>query len=272
MSLPECDEQEYPYSMGTTAAVKALSAAITDGNTDILLLNGATILRNQMDGKKTPRQIYKEGLSELEKVENELVDTCNNSNIPNPYIIWYLAPYERIVPDYAQRPMTETRKDLNLARMLLRGTFRRKREVVRDRTKIRYYVLNVGVEPSYQLASIVRGLNTLNRIVMLTHFVIDLHLYEIFPKLRLAECFTGRLIEPDFFGEKVFKNDVVPFIRCTHYVLGDKDLIKPAATPSEKKAIIEVATKENWRMRSSSYVKKSLNKQFKHVVNKGIGK
>ena len=266
------EQEEYPYSMGTTAAVNTLLSLIeTDPlNCDVIVFNISTLIRNCMQKEEKILKLYDLVMDELKKVENVLVDALNASMIKNPTLIWYAAPYEKIIPVKFLRPIIPSRQIMNATRLLVMRSIKsmgKDSMTVNGRVNIFYKALAARIQTKYQLTSIIKSCKTSNHVIMVSNFAVDLHTADNFPHFKLVECFTGKIVEPKDFGEKVFKNKVLPLNEVLHVIFGDKELMRPTATIGEKRKIIELATKEQWRYRTRQFIYDSIAKKFKALFD-----
>ena len=262
--------EEYPYSMGTTPAVNQLINMINSepNSCNVIVFNIATIIRNCLEKNSTSQDLFDSALAEAKKIEQVLTDTLNASSIKDPVLIWYTAPYEKILNPLFLRPFTPSRKLINVVRVLM---LRQLREMSRGgskqigRVRIQYAPLIPKLNTVTQLNTRIRSFGTTNHVVMVSHYSIDLHLMDAIKRLKLVECFTGKIIEPIDFGTKVFKNQALPFNVVLHCIFGDKELMRPTATPAEKKRVIELAIKERWRHKTKEYVYESIAANFNNL-------
>jgi len=267
----DTNAEEYPYSMGTTAAVNTVLNLIQSEplRCDVVLINVATIARNCLNVDDKLTNNFANVVDEIEKVENILVDNLNTSSLTSPVILWYIAPYEKIVPANFLRPVTGARQKLALLRLALTRWIRDRhnKENIKGKVRIRYEVLSPHIQTKYQLAAFVRSLRTANNLIMISNYSVDFHLAEVFPHFILVECYTGKQVTPKEFGEKVFKNPLIPFNMVSHVIFGDKELIKPAGTVGEKKRIVELASKERWNMHTQQFVYDSIRQHFRKLFD-----
>lgn len=94
--------------------------------------------------------------------------------------------------------------------------------------------------------------------LMISHVPLDFHLYKQLQNFNILESYTGALKNPKQLGKKVFKEDVFPFNKYLHLLLGDKWYLKALVNGATKNKMKERAKKEHWAIISDKAVLASL--------------
>lgn len=108
----------------------------------------------------------------------------------------------------------------------------------------------------YQYQDGLRFRNTL----MVSHVPLDFHLYRVVKGFTILESYTGALKNIKQLGKKVFSDEIIPFNKYTHLLLGDKWYMKPLLDTKTKRMLRERAAIEHWTLLSDKAILESLAK------------
>ena len=114
-----------------------------------------------------------------------------------------------------------------------------------------------------------------NKILMLTHFTLDLLNYKHWFKCTLLQSHTGRIIESVDFNKMYYKTgsvdtDTFPFLEELLYILGDKHMYKPVPI-GVRRWVGKRATETGWKKNSyKGTIRNDLNKEtdIKDTLNR----
>ena len=96
---------------------------------------------------------------------------------------------------------------------------------------------------------------TQRRYLLISHIPLDFHLQNTLAnKLYILESYTGKIKSSKDLGQKVFKEDNVPFNQYTHLLFGDKVQIKPMVARKAKQKILNIAKSKKWNSRPTSLI------------------
>lgn len=79
--------------------------------------------------------------------------------------------------------------------------------------------------------------------LMVSHVPLDFHLYRVFKDFTVLESYTGNLKTVKAFGKKVFQDELIPFNKYTHLLLGDKWYLRCQLDRTQKKEFKELAAR-----------------------------
>lgn len=243
------------YSIGTAFAIDGLEKTFRKSGSDLIAINIATLIRNQMNSNKNMR------LSELrEKLKRELFVLLEDlygiisSRRTPANILMYLIDYENALPEIARRPDTPPRIEFRKAVKFFI------REIMRDQganqtinmngIEVRYVVLQRKVLPHKMLLPYVNRMSPIRQVTLISHCDPDYHIGRDLKVFNVLQSHTGKIVPYSELGKKIFKKNHLPFNPLTHAFLGDKDFIKGCLGIKERKELYAMAEKRNWDMKS----------------------
>lgn len=276
-----------PYSLGTTPIINSLIDLLTHPANkefvDTVVINLGTLLRNCASNedvqstKKTDKQagrstgkptqiLVKEAKAEMERFSSDVCSIFNNArNVTNPTVIMYYANYFPFIPEDLYREYTDGEKALKEADSWLKKEVGNARESVRVDNVVKTLLPITRNYPGYVgLAQELKNVMNEHSVVMVSHHAMDYHLWTACSQFKLLDSYTGNVRKTEELGQKVFSNKFLPFNRCLHAVLGDKEDIKPSISGNAKKDLFRVAEKERWDTKSENYIRTRLNQM--HVT------
>ena len=240
---------------------------------DYVLINGATLFRNNISKERNLEQCITEGGYDSLLLENTMRQywARNPKSPKNPEIIMYLPDYSAI-PLLHRRPESKTTLQVkemvaHVKKFLLKehpdGVSKTDSDIAPTVTLVAgdvrmyphqaiYNYIMKSKKSESKMTSFF-GFNQLN-IVMLSHCPIDWHLAFMVKQFHLMESYTGNLKGLSVLGEKLFKEPFIPFNRATHLLFGDSVHIKGMAQRKNKKLILDVAQKQRWYAKSEASI------------------
>lgn len=269
------------YSNGTGALALQLTAHIQSFGcqTDTILINIDTLLRNRL-GKigdefakdsfnynkmieRSAHEMVVEVAKELEVFVKSIIKAYQQTRIEKPYMLLYAPAYWKILPKEILRPATGQRLMLQQALDGMIAEIKKSkldRDITIDGVTVRYLPMVEKTSVPRALVYIVRRLKNKQQVLMVSHQAIDWHICDVVRNMVLLESHTGNYKHPDQFGQKAFGCDI-PFLPATHAVLGDKSLIVPAIKGKEKNELMDLATQQQWDMRTTEFVSDAIRRK-----------
>ncbi len=279
------------YSVGTGIAINTLEKEYAVYNSNIILINVNTLLRNIIEKDITVSGIISHFSTELPVLLNEISSILNLNRTLSPVIVLYAADYSRLLSPTVLRPITNNRKLLQEAIDYVikhnKELFGPKNEGLINNIKVLFRNLNssnsefiAGVSSIYgssmtppykRLLDIVKDISVTKNILMISSNCIDYHLARYVDNFVLLESHTGEWKKPHILNKKVFGEEYVdvPFYPATHYCLGDKSMILPQIPIKGKEILKAMAKADNWNTKSMAYVKEQIIKTF-NIDSKSI--
>jgi hypothetical protein len=179
-----------------------------------------------------------------------------------PVIIFYVPRYDNI-PIEARRTHTGNTLKLEIlykAMLIKYGDLIKDISITEDSIR---YLAPVGYHtlPHRELWSYVESKAFGNigyspEVLILTHCLIDLHLYRKIRSMTLMESYTGAIKMYKDFGSKLIDPDIVkiPFNTYTHRLFGDPINLEPLVRNKQKKEAIELAIARKWVNKTDSEI------------------
>lgn len=90
--------------------------------------------------------------------------------------------------------------------------------------------------------------------VMISHCPLDFHMYKKISNIQLLESYTGTILSPSGFGQKLCKEVQVPFNTTTHRLFGDSVQLEPLLKGKDKTKLIEVAGEFTWYIKTETEI------------------
>lgn len=255
-------EPLYDCSLGMSKILESISRAALFKDDrrqtfDVFLINAWTIARNCYDKKLSDTNV----LRAIRKDINQFVTYVQTyfqeqkDLIEKPYVIVYLPEY-KLKDTYLRLPTEERQKVMDLANKFFVKVCTNP-PIEKKVYGGNMYLAKVGsvLLPHKELFQLIsnkfdKGVTRImqRRYLLVSHVPMDFHLQNYLAnKLYILESYTGKIKNISELGNKVFKNDYVPFNQYTHLLLGDSFLIKPLIYRKEKKLILEMAKKNFWK-------------------------
>lgn len=256
------ENQVRPCSHGTEGFLNAFTQ-----NSNTLLGGGVfinihTLLRNLLSDKYSEQEVLDKLPKEIQYIVSILAPTLAKDRSLTKAIVFYLFDYWNILKGYQLRPSGEGQRAslVRLSKELLRDdaryfsgadTYGKIAEV----EGISVYGYHESRElPNNKLRSWMGSYST---ITLISCMPIDWHANLFIPSFKVVSSYTGEVLKKSDFSTKVFSDSyaTLPFYPPIHQLMGDKILLAPMLTPKEKKELVELAEKENWRHHSLDYVR-----------------
>lgn len=102
----------------------------------------------------------------------------------------------------------------------------------------------------------------MQKIGLISHVPIDYHAAGLIDQIWSFESYTGKVRPRSEFGLKIAKEGVIPFNGITHYVFGDKLMIRSQLKRGDRPKLLERAEKEHWVSKSKDQLTDILSKQL----------
>lgn len=237
-----------------------LSGKMTRPKWNVYLINVETLIRNRIrDEHLSVQQLSREVLNDMQ-VLAQYIASYNRNNTTflqkkTNAIFFYFAHYEDIPKKYLREKFpkgTEKRWEVRDAiEEILKS--QDMQEAI-DNTRIFYDVVGSAKTHSWphkDLQKDVAG-NIENAmfsdVLMISHVPLDFHLYRYFKNFTILESYTGALKQRNQLGKKVFGEDLFPFNKYTHLLLGDKWYLKTSVTIKMRNQMKLKAKAEHWAL------------------------
>lgn len=298
--IPKEERDPPRLSHGTDPAIRSIIEKIQNKEVDTVCINIATLIRNLLEKDMNIDTAVTTLMDNMTLIVDDLSIAFSGSNINNPYIYFYLMPTHRMIPSM-RSPAAISKEDpigeyfaktINSSKTR-KMVFDVSRHYVRYRSSQRIptvvnqqannlfittQIVNEGIfitndsslnirkiadDPSYNVMyKMICSFKNTRKPIIMTHQPLDVHLLEKYPGF-IVNSFTGKILTYKDCGSYFFGNDHIPFTRITHVCFGDKELVTGCLKSREKKAIIELAEKEKWRLLSSLAVDNKLKEKYK---------
>lgn len=267
------------YSLGTAPIFKKLFEMIQqrDCPIDVIFVNAETLMRNSASresvneaiaedknrGVKTSKPVMilvKEAFTEINEFCSDIIQLMNsNLQLLNPTLILYLPDYTRCIPPELIRPVTASKQLLEECKIRLQNQFVKQYTISTVKnTKFIQMPIVSNFPPYRQLVSELAKVRNKHNVLMITHHPLDYHVSNTSGSFKLMNSFTADILEPKEFGSKVFKTEHIPFTPETHAVLGDSVDFKGSLKISEKRTLLEISEKEQWKLKTKDYIRDRL--------------
>lgn len=252
-------------SVGTNAIINFLLDPYVGNDlypSSVWMINARTLVRNCTDNSLDDKTILQNVLRDFELIQQHLVEyfakTMPVSNL-TPIIVLYLPNYPML--ELYERPDSKARARHKKILYSLSKMLRKDREVS-NVNGVRVEIHKVGKHrsPCVELMNILSVDKLVNFrhagqiATMISHCPVDWHVSSKINNLYLLESYTGEIISPKSFGEKIFDVDYVPFYPATHFLFGDRDQIKPMVMRASKTFMLERANKNRWKFKTESQI------------------
>jgi len=252
------------YSYGTFPIIDKLEllAKSPHFNYDTILMNVSTLIRNRASKELRPNDIVSALEKEISFMISDLADIYEPVRHLKPYLFLYIPDYNKVVPNEFQRPQTDSRKQITEITSILRDKvkFNDVETTVKSLTVI-LTSLRGRIASSDELASKFIKIRNKHKTLMVSSFPMDYHLVDHIRDVSLLESHTGNITP--HLNTKVFDTDTMPFTKATHVLLGDKVQILSCLSRAEKKALLELADTDNWKVKTTKYVDEYVKTKFK---------
>ena len=233
----------------------------------LYLINVETIIRDRKQDTKSLEEVARAVLLDC-TVMAQYIAAYNSLTLPpqskqQPVICFYLPHYEKLPAAYLKEKLpagTDIRwkiRDL-IEKILAKDGYQESYES----TKVIFDV--VGKNGGWPHKDLLKDLVAMQeglrfrKTLMVSHIPLDFHLYRVFSEFTILESYTGALKQQKQFGKKVFGDEVLPFNKYLHLLLGDKWYLKPMVPTAIKKQIKERAIKEHWTVIPDKSILESL--------------
>lgn len=98
---------------------------------------------------------------------------------------------------------------------------------------------------------------------LVSHALIDCHLFRCRREVRLVERFTGKVLKQKDLAKKIDPGLRLDFNAITHQVMGDRFHIRPLVTGQERRAILKAAKEEDYRAKTDGEILTRLRRHAK---------
>ena len=237
-----------------------LSRETSRPNWDIYLVNVETLIRNHMRDTSLPaKTISQEVLNDMQVLSQYIAAYNRNNNSiwrkKTKALFFYLPYYEYIPKKYLRDRFPKGTEARWTVRDILVSSLKEQPMTDNiDGTKIFY--VTVGSEKLHtwphrdlwkDVCSTIENAQ-FSSVLMISHVPLDFHLYKRCKSFTVLESYTGVLKTKDKFGKKVFGDELFPFNKYTHLLLGDKWYVRSMVTPKVRNRIKECAKRNHWAM------------------------
>ena len=235
----------------------------------LYLINVETIIRDRKSDTKSNEDIAKAVLTDC-MVLAQYIAAYNHLTIVRksqqmPIICFYLPHYENLPKAYLRDKLpagTTRRWEIRdeVEKLLAKDGYQDHFE----ETKVIFDIVGkTGGWPHRDLLKdLIKAQEGLrfSKVLMVSHVPLDFHLYRTFSDFTILESYTGALKQQKQFGKKVFGDEVWPFNKYLHLLLGDKWYIKQMVPADIKKKMKAAAASEHWSIIPDKSVLESLVK------------
>ncbi len=263
------------YSVGTGIALDSLLKNYIDYPYGLIMINIGTLVRNLIVKEDTVQSVFAKFTSELPTMLNEITELMRSiRSINNPVIFLYNVDYPKCIdvdsirkPSASRFMLFECLKYIHLHNDRLFG--KTGNGVVNGVDVLYRHINKSNISISTQLFNNVSGKTTHRNAIMMSHIATDFHISIKFKKFIILESHTGKWKKTYEMNKKVFGDRYasIPFYPITHTCLGDKNILKPHLGIAQKKELLELASKDNWRTKSEYHISSMIDMKF-HLKSK----
>lgn len=272
-SVDDFNFENSMYSPGTGIALDSLLKNFHKYSHGLVMINIGTLLRNLIVKDSTVQTVFEAFASELPSLLNEVSELLRTTtSINKPLLFLYSVNYPKCLDVEHLRKPSKSRMLLfdcihyiNLHSTRLFGD---KHTGNVNGVEVLYkHISKPKIPIADQLYHQITSCTLHRRAIMLSHTAIDFHLVNRLTDMVLLESHTGKWKKPHTINTKVFGSayESVPFYPITHMCLGDKDIVKPTMSISQKKELIALAIKDKWRSKSERHVNMMIDLKF-HIT------
>ncbi len=204
---------------------------------DIWYVNIHTLIRNIINELPDKEEVISKSTGKVEVFDILKVNIFNLSEQCSEYglkVMFYAPDYSKVLKNGIQ--LNVGKKAEGLVKVLSYGEYAHERFMKEDITG------NVLKDRSLILPK--------GKILITTHYAVDLLNYKYNSVFHLLETHTGRLVLPKQFNKKYVKNSSVtpemfPFLEELVYLLGDGNMFKPISI-KPRRYLQTIATEQKW--------------------------
>lgn len=258
------DQVDLKYTHGTTGFLKGFEDNYHRLASNMVAVNMQTLIRNIFsDGAGTAQEALVKLGTEMRDLATDLSHIMNSIKHPDgPYVIYYLYDYDAMIPGDKLRPITGARAKVKEVVNLLvtnQHIYFKQREQSLGGYELRIFIRNTVGDPVKLFKFDLQELTINRTLALYTHQPIDMHVTSIMRNFAIVESHTGKILTAYDLPTKVFaKYGAIPFYPETHALLGDRYLLEPILSIKEKRVLLDVAVRENWKAHSWSQVTRRL--------------
>lgn len=264
-------EQEYPNSLGTQSLIDTIASWDYRNKHiwDTTIINVATIVRNNIDKNKTDEEIIKSTYSDLRNLNLAIyyyLEATKESD--NPYTIIFVPNYSKIPELFRRKLSPQEERIVTICNKIANSINNRKEGDSSSIFTMPLYLVELGNNrelPYKQLVFKIGQINSNNknitkvmtrRYMLISHIALDYHIFNTHIRdIKLLECYTGNVRTIKDLGQKLFKEDCIPFNQYTHALFGDSTRVKPIVTRKKREEFIEVAKRYKWNLKTPVEIK-----------------
>lgn len=251
--------QQTDPGYGTLMAVDSIIQTIEQSREpyDTLVVNLATLLRNRNRKTATIASLIKEMKDDVEMISLRVSSAFNNRLKSDSAIVFYIEDCLAILPP-------ENARGIPLSKAIFMGSWATlfkhfsEHKNRHHNTLILSRKLKTRKDLYAGIVEEIQHLKTTQSTIMLSHLRMDYHISMHFPKMIIVDSFTGTITTTKEISEKCFGTSAIPFYPETHILFGDNDMVKPKLELAERRAVIEIAERDHWRMLSRDEIRKRL--------------
>ena len=266
--------EQYPYSLGTQSLLDAIARFNPKQELyiwDTTIINIGTIIRNNLSKEKTDDRIIKETLNDISSLITSIYHYMKNNQVgDSPYIVLFIPDYRKLIPLFRKKlSPNEERIEHILKKLSLEINDKKNGDIQMYYDMPVYFVL-AGNDLSMPYRHVFDKINSINsntksikrvmtrKYLLISNVALDYYLFRCFRNIKLFECFTGLIKEEKEVGQKVFKEDGIPFNLYTHILFGDTTRVKPLVSRSKKTEFIELAHRQKWNLKEDISIKSAI--------------
>lgn len=268
--LGDMDDSGTGLGTGTLiSAINKLPSLRYDNIYDTIILNVATIIRNNTTKERSLKEIHDKTESDV----HDLIRCVANYQsemfvmLKEPMLMLYLPDYSWLPPLH-MRPMTGNRKIVHdVTQMFIKEDNLIVRKRIRSHegntALLLFYAGGKISLPYKRFMGEIRDMYALGKVdprsalthyLLISHVPLDYHFMLKYPRTTLLESFTGNFIKPKALGKKVFGTNFIPFNSVTHLLFGDKVNVRPMAQRKNRVLLTDLAKKQSWYVRTPSEI------------------
>ena len=268
----EFDEEKPDTGLGTgtiISAINSLTGKSTNNVFDCIIVNVATIVRNNTTKERSPKEIQDRTEADI----RDLITCVANYHevmgpmVTRPMLMFFLPDYSWI-PLLHKRPDTGNRKVVfDIVESMIKQDDLRKRKRIRNHERATELVeIYAGGRAELPYKTVIREIQDMHKLggfdprsnltnyLLISHCPADYHFMLNFSHVTLLESFTGKFIKPKTLGYKVFGTNFIPFNSVTHLLFGDKVNLRPMAMRKNRALLTNMAKTQSWYVRTPSEI------------------
>jgi hypothetical protein len=264
--------QIYGGSIGSNRIfdyLKNSAPQLTAPRWDLYLINVFTLVRNAHVKGMNQKQL-EEAVDHDSDMFMTYIGAYTGFRKQTPAVVYFYAPDYSAVPKELMRVHTGNQEELD---RMYHELYKKLPDKVTELTEIpstQKFLSRVGrsIFPHKDLNERIRYIYQGRRnhgllgTVMISHCVLDFHLYKAISGLQVLESYTGAILTSQDFGQKLVKEVKVPFNATTHRLFGDSIQLNPLIKGRDRTKLVELAKDKHWFVKTEAEISRDVLFEF----------